>query len=165
MSATSRMQGKHGGIYHDLEVPDFSDAPLSLSGVAISTAPPVVSGPPDLLAGLIPVVPTTVREFHGHRAEAFLRIYQGGRAPVVPVRLSIRIRDLENAVVAARDEDLGADRFGTNRSADYLYELPIPRLKPGQYVLTFEATTAGAASVRQDVRFTVGEPWPVPRGR
>jgi hypothetical protein len=40
------------------------------------------------------------------------------------------------------------------RTADVKYQLPIDKLTPGQYLLTFEATL-GATTIRRDVRFTV----------
>jgi hypothetical protein len=40
------------------------------------------------------------------------------------------------------------------RTAEVRWLLPLDRLRPGPYLLTFEATT-GAVVLRRDVRFTV----------
>jgi hypothetical protein len=54
-----------------------------------------------------------------------------------------------------KTETLAADRFtGPARSVDYRFTIPITTLVRGAYLLTFEVT-AGAASARRDVRFSV----------
>jgi hypothetical protein len=45
IAARSATLGRTGSVYADLDVPDFSKAPLSLSGVALDVTPPVLSAP------------------------------------------------------------------------------------------------------------------------
>lgn len=158
VSATSHAQGKSGSIYYDLEVPDYAKAPLSLSGVLLSATPALVAGPKDVFAPILPVIPTSQREFRGHRGQAYMRVYQGGKAAMAPVEMAVRITDTADVVVIAKTDSLPADRFDTHRAAEYRFDLPIATLAPGSYLLTFEARMAGAPTVRQDVRFVVGEP-------
>lgn len=158
LSATSRAQGKSGSIYYDLEVPDYTKAPLSMSGVVISATPALTAGPQKVLSPVLPVVPTTQREFAGHRGSAYLRVYQGGTAPIAPVQMAIRILDTNEKAVLTRTDALAADQFDSNRAAEFRFELPIATLTPGTYLLTFEATMAGvSAPARQNVRFVVRE--------
>jgi hypothetical protein len=155
MSATSKAFAKSGSIYHDIEVPDFSKAPLSLSGVVVSATPPLVSGPRELLAPLLPSIPTTQREFAGHRGSAYLRIYQGGKAAIVPVEIAARVVDARDRVVFEGGERVAADRFDKHRAAEYRLALPVDRLPPGDYLLTLQATAGDLPAVTREVRFMV----------
>src|SRR5262249_10498388 len=55
--------GKSGSVYTQMEVPNFEKDCLSMSGVAISVRNPLRAAGKDVLAGLLPVVPTTQRPF------------------------------------------------------------------------------------------------------
>jgi hypothetical protein len=101
------------------------------------------------------VVPTTLREFEStFRARAFLRVYQGGSKPLVPVIMTARLLDEQNHVAAERTDTLGAGQFEVARTADYLYELPVAGLAPGAYLLRIQAT-GGSEMLRRDVMFKV----------
>jgi VWFA-related protein len=154
--ATGQNTGsRSGSIYYDFDVPDFANAPLSLSGVVLGVTPPVVSGPKDRLAPLVPLVPTTMREFaRNDQVTGFLRVYQGGTGALAPVTLSIQIVNGQNAAVVKTSETLGAERFAKGRAADYFVEVPIARLSRGPHLLTVEANTGGKTA-RRDVRFEV----------
>jgi VWFA-related protein len=147
--------GRSGSVYADIEVPAFAKDALSLSGLVIGVTPPVVSGPTGALASLVPIVPTTLRDFtKDDQVTAFLRIYQGGARPLVPVDVAVRIVDGQGATVFETSEKVAADRFGTARAADHRFDLPIARLVSGEHLLTVEAMS-GKASARRDVRFRV----------
>jgi VWFA-related protein len=155
LAASSSMQGKSGSVFVDVDVPDFSKAALSMSGALLSAAAGPTSAPKDKLASLVPVVPTTRREFSGgDRIEAFARIYQGGRKALATVTVSSRIVDGLGATVFDTTETFGPDRFATDRAAEYRLDLPIERLAPGMYLLVVDAKTRTASS-RRDVRFMV----------
>jgi VWFA-related protein len=155
VSATSRMQARSGSIYHDLDIPDFAKAALSLSSVALTSTPALVIGPKEAVSSLLPLLPTTQREFQGHRADAYFRIYQGGKSAIAPVDLTTRIVDTADRVVLMTTEVIDSDRFDKHRAAEHRFEVPTTTLPPGAYLLTFEAQIPGAAPVRQDLRFVV----------
>lgn len=160
LAAQSSLQGKSGSVYYDVEVPDFTKDALLLSGLVLSATPGVASVPADRLASLVPVVPTTRREFTtGDQVTAFLRVYQGGRKPLAPVALVARIVDGPGATVFEKTETLAADRFSSARAADYRLELPIATLAPGSHLLTVETTLGDRAIARRDVRFDMYR-WP-----
>jgi VWFA-related protein len=155
VSARSADLEKTGSVYTDVIVPDFAREKLSLSGVVIAAAPTPAAAPKDAFAGIIPVVPTTTRGFdRTDNARAFLRMYQGGTQPAVPVDVTVRLTDAQGAEVSVRRDRVTADAFAAARSADYTYEIPLRTLKPGAHLLTIEAT-AGPFTSRRDVRFSV----------
>ena len=75
----SAAAGKSGSVYHDLVVPDFGGSRPMLSGVALgltrASGPPVVARA-RVLEGLVPFVPTPVREFRtGDSVVAHVRVH------------------------------------------------------------------------------------------
>ncbi len=166
IGASSSVLGKDGSVYCDVDVPDFSKGPLAVSGVVMSATPGVSSGPTDRLASLLPVVPTTEREFSADQAvTAFLRVYQPGRNPLVPVLVRSRILDGQGAEVFASSDRLDPARFDSARAADYTLSLPVVNLPGSEYLLNLEVVTAPPAAarertsasrpIRRDVRFAV----------
>lgn len=156
LAATSAAQAATGSVFCDVEVPDFAKEALSLSGVVLGTTAGVRSAAKEALAAVVPVVPTTRREFAtGDQVTAFLRVYQGGRAPVQPTALIVRIVNSEDALVFEASDTLGPDRFGSLRTADYRIELPLARLTTGDHLLIFETTGGTQVSARRAVRFVV----------
>jgi VWFA-related protein len=156
LAAQTTLQGRTGSVYCDLDVPDFSKPPLSLSGIALSATPAPMMVGKDKLASLLPVVPTAMRDFTGdQKVIAFLRVYQGGKDAAVPVPIAVRIVNGSNATVFESAETLPPDRFAPGRAADYRLDLPLARLAPGPHLLTVEGTLATGTRARRDVRFIV----------
>ena len=125
-----------------------------MSGLVVSATPTPPVAPKDALAGVMPVVPTTRREFVAtDRASAFVRVYQGGKKALGPVPLRVQLRDKDDVFVMDRREEIGSATFTAQRSADINVALPLNRLAPGRYLLTIEAGVG--KTVRRDVTFTV----------
>ena len=156
IAAYSTLSDATGSVYADVEIPDFTKEPLSLSGVLLEVNPAPPSAPRGTLAAIVPVVPTSERGFQKlDRPSAFVRIYQGGGDPLVPVEFTTRLVDERDLVIANRIETLEPTRFDVaTRSADARFELPIVTLARGEYLLTFEAAM-GKVTKRRDLRFTV----------
>jgi len=156
IGAYSAVSDIAGSVYADVEVPDFSKLPLSLSGVLISTEPSLPSAPRDTLAALVPLVPTAERTFHKlDRVSAFVRVFQGGSNPAAAVALQVRVVDERGSSVVSKTETISSDRFGQpSHAADYRFEMPMLMFSRGQYLLTFEAT-AGKTISKREVRFAV----------
>ena len=144
--------GSAGGVFTQVEVPDFSKARLSLSGLVLGFSR---SGDQDGLADVIPLIPTSARAFpRSGQIAAFLRVYQGGKDTPAPVQMRLRIVDA--ATQAAVDESmiLEPTRFASRRAADCPFQLPLRRLAAGDHLLTIEAV-AGKNTARREVRFSV----------
>ena len=143
-----------GSLYHDVEVPNFSSAAVSLSGLLLSASPGPVVGSHPTVAAVVPVVPTTRRTFTAsHQVSAFTRVYQGGRGPLTAVTLRVQLRNAANELVVDRREELAASRFNAARSADVKVDVPVARLPAGEYLLTVDTGTP--TPVRRDSRFRV----------
>jgi hypothetical protein len=155
LTAESGFQNTAGRAHFDLEVPDFSKAPVSLSGVVLNTWPRAMTVPEDRILSIIPVVPTAARDFAASQSvTAFLRAYQGGTAPLSPVSLTARIVDADGATAFNKTETLAPDAFSPDREADYRLQVPMKQLHAGAYRLIVEAAR-GSVTARREVAFTV----------
>ncbi len=143
-------------MYAEVEVPDFANAPLSLSGLMMEAIPADATAPPGAFDALVPVVPTSSRAFRQlQQVTAYLRIYQGGKAPLGTVAVTARMRDRTDKVIGEGTETLGPDRFYVaGRAADYRFPIPVERLPPGPYLLTLDVALGPVTATRQ-VQFTI----------
>ncbi len=156
VASAHREAGRLGSVYMDLQVPDFAKAPLSLSGVLLQDGTTAAATPDDVFRTLVPVTPTSRREFaRGEPLTAFVRVYQGGRDPVERVDVRTQIANAAGAIVVDGVTTVEPDEFSTERAADYQLALPLERLAPGEYLLTIDATLGTSGKARRDVRFSV----------
>ena len=145
---------KSGSVFYDLDVPDFRKDGLWMSGVVLTSRFGLAAAPRGALADLLPVVPTTVREFLADDdVAAFFQVVHGGRRPVTPVQLGVRIVDAADRVVHRADDTLEAAMFTAARLAEYQFQLPLDLLAPGSYLLRIEVA-AGDRTTRRDIRFS-----------
>ena len=143
-----------GSVYVDVDVPDFGKDKLSMSGVIVNNAVAATpTAPPRLLREVTPLVPTTERTFgSADIVTTLVRIYQGGDDKLVPVALKVSITDAAGKSVFTQNDSVAPERFGTTRSADYQFRVPLAKLQAGQHLLTIEASS-GKNTARRDIRF------------
>lgn len=144
-----------GSVFHEITVPDFADAAVSLSGIALSTTPALHAAPRGALASLLPIVPTANRRFpRDIRVAAFGRVYQKNREAPSAASVTVTVIDAAGKAMARFDYPLAPDRFTTGNGAEYSIDVPLSTLMPGHYLLTVEATL-GSDRATQHVRFQV----------
>ena len=147
----NRELGRSGSVYAEVDVPNFEKDRLSLSGAVLGLAQRLPAAATDTLAGLIPFAPTTQRSFaSGDQVTVFLRAYQGGKKPPLPVALRASVTDARDRVVFDSRQSLAPAR-----EADFSMPLPAGKLAPGPYLLTIEASVDEKTIVRRDVRFAM----------
>lgn len=144
-------------VFSYVTVPAFASAPLSLSNIVIGASAGTLTAPKDFLSPLLPVVPSTRREFaRSDRLVGFFRIYQGtGRQdPLAAVQLQATIVDARGTAVASETKMLDASSFASGRAADYYVAVPLSTLAAGDYLLKVE-TTMGTRVAGRAIRFLV----------
>ncbi len=136
-------------------MPDFAKRGPWLSGVVLAGPSTVLATPADAVADVSPVVPTSQREFaRTDKLTVFVRVYRGSEnAGPVPIRA--RIIDAESQAVFDNTVTLQVADVARERGAEVRLDLPLDRAKPGQYLLTIEATGGAKETARRDVRFAV----------
>ena len=136
-------------------MPDFAKEPLSASGLILQRRPaaPITD---KSIADLIPVAPSTHRQFlTSDDVGMFVRVYQGGKGKIVPVRVLAKSeRRPKNSVKSTQEAMLEPGDFSAARSADYGASLPLAHLSPGEYLLELEAQS-GVRRVQRTARFSV----------
>jgi hypothetical protein len=119
--------------------------------VLLSVEPNVAAAGKDRLSAVVPVVPTSRREFWEHdRVTMFARVYRRVKSTDA-VTVTLRIRDPRDRTVFEKTDAAVASLLGSIRALDYGVALPTASLPPGPYRVTLEATTA-RDTVRRDVR-------------
>jgi VWFA-related protein len=150
----AKSEDRAGGVAVDVDVSNFAKDSLSASGLILQRRPPAAIAD-QALAGLVPFMPTTIREFHADDDVAvFVRIYQGEKGRIMPVRMSLKVRNEKNAVASNNESTLAATNFSEGRSADYEVSLPLDHLSPGEYLLEVDVQS-GARHVTRTARFSV----------
>jgi VWFA-related protein len=145
---------KSGSVFCDIDVPDFRKDGLWLATAALSLRPGLLSAPRGALSDLMPVVPTTIREFAADdEVGGFVHVVQGGKSTPVSVNLDIRITDTADRVVHRASDTLEASAFTNWRSAAYRFNVPVEHLAAGSFLLTIDARGGEHVSQRQ-IRFT-----------
>lgn len=157
-AAAGNRVSRAGSVIADLEIPDFSKAPLVLSGVAIRSddMPPGLTIVADDALGPLPAPPTTSREFAADDTlTVFAEVYDNLRtaaAHSVGVRAAL-IADSGTEVRSASEAFSSADLKGKSGGFGFHAELPLSGAAPGLYVVRVEAR-AGVGdrpAVRRDV--------------
>lgn len=154
-SAHNVSRDRSGSVYSDVVVPDYSKNPFALSHVVVSASGARVA-PAKAVEGVLPILPTTRRDFAAtEKVEALVRVYQGGRHPLAPASLHVMIVNAANETVFEQKETIAPAAFDATRAFDYRLQLPIAKLAPGSYVLRVGAAGARRDSGRRDVRFKI----------
>ncbi len=136
--------GRAGSVLYDLEVPDFYRAPLTMSGVALTSAaarltPTVL--PKNPLADFLPAPATTAREFvRADELALFAEFYENvPGAPPHRLDITTTLRDEAGRVVSENtDERSSTELQGKQGGYGYMARLPLSGLEPGIYVIRVE---------------------------
>jgi len=160
VSAESALLATAGSVYVDVDVPDFDDLDLALSGIIIASDGTIPSVPADPMEDLLPAPPTARRVFGpSDRATAFLRLYRAGNAATAPAELDTSIEG-QGEIVWSQQNAVAAAPPGTPHAVLHVdVPLPLAALDPGPYLLTVRAISDApdGGTVERRVRFTIGE--------
>lgn len=149
--------GRIGSVHYDLEVPDFSKAPFSMSGLVLGSAgggrAPTVKPDPQF-SEVLPVPPTTAREFERNDEIAlFAEIYDNEGASPHKVDITATLQTDEGKVVFKNEEERASSELqGARGGYGYAARIPLRDVAPGLYVLKVEARSRlgdGATVARQ----------------
>jgi len=147
---------KSGSVFVNVDVPDFSRERLSLSGLLLTASSSPMAAPRDALHSVLPIVPSTLRHFDTQdRVSGFLRLYQGGKEPLQPVTIAVRLIDANGRIVSNSAEFIPGERFAPERSFDYSVPIVVSSLVPGAYLLEVEAEGLTVEPRRRQIRFHI----------
>ena len=146
VAVSDAASGKVASVFSDITVPDFDNAPLSLSGLSVETASNDAGA----------AKPTTRRAFKRRDVvRGVLQIYQGTQRTDALVPVVMRVRILDAKGTALRDQSLPFPESSfASRRTDCVVSLPLATLTPGEYLLRLDASANRHTSGRA-VRFRV----------
>ena len=154
LNTQSALLQSSGTVYADLEVPDFARGALTLSGLAVARTDGAAGS--DVLASLLPVRPTSARDFAaGDPVEAFVRVYQGGTSELAPVTMVTEILDAADVSHFTSTQTLELSSFDASRGAAHRFPVPLTGLAPGPYLLSLTARLPGGRTARREVLLRV----------
>jgi VWFA-related protein len=143
-----------GTVFADLDVPDFSRSPLALSGLAITSS---VAGTArsDALGDLMPIVPTSARDFtRGETLTGFVQIYQASGPPSA-VTIATEVLDAADLVQHQASTSLTPEDFDASGGSAHQFQVPLAGLAPGPHLLSVTARLPGGRTARRDLVFRV----------
>jgi VWFA-related protein len=151
-----------GSLLYDIEVPDFSKEPLSISSLALTSGSSTVAltaRPKDPLQKLLPAPLSSYREFgQGDELAVFAEIYElaGGPGHKVEINLTMKAEGGQT-VFQTREERDSSELAGSNGGYGFSARIPLKDIPPGLYVLRVEAQSriADRAMVSRETVVTV----------
>ena len=153
--------GSIGSVPIDIEVPDFTKAPLAMSGLAVTStrAPRLVTVKPDpMLKDALPLPPVANRAFTAiETLHVFTEIYDRSVPTPHDIEIAVTVRPRGGeAHVYQITERRHVDAGGGVRTAPYQADVPLKHLQAGDYVLKVEARSPGGGhSAVREIPFTV----------
>jgi hypothetical protein len=150
--------GSTGSAVAEVEIPDYTDLPLSFSDLLVASAegPRLLTLAEDpTLRRELPSQPTSERRFsRSDTLSVFGEIYDSHWILSQELGATMLLTAQDGRLVARDDDKLTSENRGR---FFYNGRLPLARFEPGTYTLTVEAhTRAGVpASVSQQVRFEI----------
>lgn len=152
---------KGGALHYDLQVPDFSKGPVSISGLLLASSRasfwPTVADKG--LKVRLSIPPTALREFTRDDVLAlFAQIYDNAGTPSHGVDITTTIRNEEGLVsFSSREDRLSNGLQNTGSGYEYAVRVPLKDLAPGRYVLAVEARsrTGNDPSASRVVQFQI----------
>jgi VWFA-related protein len=153
-NAHSAFAGVSGSVYAEVAVPDVRRASLSIAGPVIGYAS-AGERPEGALAELLPLVPTTARDFSASDPIRMLaRIYQGGGG-ALPVTMTTEVLDATDVVRSTSTEVVPPDAFQAADGVVRQSAIPLANLPPGPYLFSVSAQLPSGFTARKDIPFRV----------
>jgi hypothetical protein len=143
--AAAESGGKSGSVLYDLEVPDFHKAPLTMSGIAITSASAGqtrTARAKDPLRDFLPGPPSAAREFpRGDELALFAEVYENApRAAEHKLDITTTVRADDGRVVLQNQEERSSSELKGGRGGyGFTTRLPLAGFAPGTYVIHVEA--------------------------
>jgi VWFA-related protein len=153
---------KAGSVSYDLQVPDFAKEPLTMSGVALtsamSSAAPTVR-PKDPLEKLLPGPLSAYREFpQADELALFAEIYDNtGKSPhKVDITAEVKAEGGQSMFTTNEEHD-SSELAGSSGGYGFSARIPLKQMAPGLYVLRVQAQSrlGDRPMVAQEIVFRV----------
>ncbi|MGH9158891.1 MAG: VWA domain-containing protein [Vicinamibacteraceae bacterium] len=163
VAAREEEKGTRGSVFYDLDVPDFDEKKLSMSGILLTSRAAALTLTPaldDEIKKMLETPPTPVRTFvPGDTLTAYAEVYDR-LEQAHNVAVTARVKALDGReVFRATEQRASTEREGKSGRYGHKVEIPLVDVKPGRYVLQIEAVpTIGKEAVLRELSFEVVAP-------
>jgi VWFA-related protein len=158
--------GQVGSVIYDLDAPDFSKAPVTMSGIAITSAyyshVPTASPDPKVneFKDVLPSPPTAFRVFpRGDQLAIFAEVYDNTGSTPHHMNITASVLSDDGTVVFSNADDRRSEELKGAAGGGYGYttKIPLTSWTPGRYVLRLEAKSSlgKGEGVKREVEFRV----------
>ena len=152
--------GNAGSVPIDLDVPDFASAPLTMSGLVLSSrsANAVPTNRDDeLLKDVLPGAATAVRDFpRGDELTVYAEVYDQLTTPHKVEITTTATADDGRVMFSRSDQQSSEALLKPGDGFGHVAAIPLRDVAPGRYVLKVEArSSTGAGRALREVEFTV----------
>jgi VWFA-related protein len=146
-----------GAVRYDLDVPDFTKQPLSISGIAVTSVAAArvpAPRPEQAFLDVVPDLPSTRREFSSDDTlSLFWDVYDTRVATPHRVAITATITGDDGRVMFKAADERASEELGT-RPGGFVHRIKVPlqSFAPGRYVLRVEARMLiadGGTAVRE----------------
>ena len=164
VAARETNNGMLGSVFTDLEVPDFSSEPLSMSGILLSSSGASLTPTPRMdeeLKKLLPAPPTTTRGFATIESLFGYADVYDSLQPAHSVDVSTTVTRVDGTKVFTTTEERKSSEFGGSKGGGYgvQFEVPLKDFEPGLYILKVEAKPRlNKLAVSRELTFAVYGP-------
>jgi VWFA-related protein len=164
IGAADAVSQRVGSVHFDLAVPDFSAAPLTMSGVVLTSAlaaqtRTAAANPDDLMRKALPGPPTVSREFRvGEELALVAEVYDNDAKTPHTVDITTTLRSDDGRVVYAHEDQRSTSELGGSVGGfGHQAKIPLKDMAPGLYVLKVEARTrlGKGVTASREVQFRV----------
>jgi hypothetical protein len=155
IAAIDEAQGTtRGSVQYDLDVPDFSKGPLTMSGIALASvleAPiPTAGNDQDRWKQWVGAFPTAHREFTPeNELREYVEIYDNETSRPHTVEVTSIVTDPSGKSIFRRQQTFKSQRDPGSKDRSITHRvmtsIPLNDMRPGRYVLTLEARSSLAA--------------------
>ena len=160
-AAVGDRAGKSGSVVYDVEVPDFGRAPLTMSGVSLTSkalSDVTTMRPKEPLKGLLPGPITAAREFpRGDLLTLFAEVYENAVKTTHTIELTAELRS-EGGPASGRVSEQRSSTELQGKSGGYGFTPSLSLdVAPGRYVIHVEgrSSVGDRPSVSHDILIRV----------
>ena len=148
-------------VHYDLDVPDFTNEPLAISGLVLTTTSAgemATTRPDGPLQAVLPMPPTAARTFaRGEVMTVYAEVYDNVKQSPHGLDITTTVRAANGETVFSSHTDRSSALSTAGQTFPYRVEVPLKGLPAGAYILRVEVQSrlGDGPSVFHEIPFTI----------
>jgi VWFA-related protein len=148
-------------VHYDLEVPDFTNEPIAISGLVLTTTSAgemATTRPDGPLQAVLPMPPTAARTFaRGEVMTVYAEVYDNVKQPPHGLDIVTTVRGVNGQTVFSSHTERSSPPSTAGQTFPYKVEVPLKPLPAGAYILRVEVQSrlGNGPSVFHEIPFAI----------